>query len=147
MKPTHASKLPLWMAISLTLMMVIIVRESAVIVCDWAGIKSAANIVGMLVMFVILILWRLIKGLPSWLTTAGNTLLVDSGFAFLPISAGAGILLFTLGDELWGVMLTMVISTLIPLWGLAILANRWLNDKVNPPTATTIENSDNKGQA
>ncbi len=147
MKPTYASKLPLWMAISLTLMMVIIVRESAVIVCDWAGIKSAANIVGMLVMFVILILWRLIKGLPSWLTTAGNTLLVDSGFAFLPISAGAGILLFTLGDELWGVMLTMVISTLIPLWGLAILANRWLNDKVNPPTTTTIENGDNKGQA
>ena len=147
MKPTYASKLPLWMAISLTLMMVIIVRESAVIVCDWAGIKSAANIVGMLVMFVILILWRLIKGLPSWLTTAGNTLLVDSGFAFLPISAGAGILLFTLGDELWGVMHTRVTTTLIPLWGLAILANRWLNDKVNPPTTTTIENGDNKGQA
>lgn len=119
--------MPLWLALILTLAMVIIVRESAVIICQWAGIEKAANIVGLLAMFVILIVWRLVKGLPIWLTQASNTLLVDSGFAFLPVSAGAGLLLFALGDEFWGVMLTMLISTLIPLWGLAILANRWLN--------------------
>ena len=128
MKPSSSSNIPLWMALILTLTLVVVVRESAVIVCQWAGIEKAANIVGLLAMFVILMVWRLIKGLPSWLTQASNTLLVDSGFAFLPVSAGAGLLLFALGDEFWGVMLTMIISTLIPLWGLAILANRSLNN-------------------
>ena len=128
MNSTSTSNIPLWMALILTLIMVVVVLESAVIVCQWAGIEKAANIVGLLTMFVILIIWRLIKGLPHWLTQASNTLLVDSGFAFLPVSAGAGLLLFALGDEFWGVMLTMIISTLIPLWGLAILANRSLNN-------------------
>ena len=136
MNSTSTSNIPLWMALILTLIMVVVVRESAVIVCQWAGIEKAANIVGLLTMFVILIIWRLIKGLPHWLTKASNKLLVDSGFAFLPVSAGAGLLLFALGDEFWGVMLTMIISTLIPLWGLAILANRSLNN------SGTTDNSD-----
>ena len=130
MKSTHLSNMPLWLAIILTLAMVILVRESAVVICQWAGIEKAANIVGLVAMFCILMAWRLLKGLPSWLTQASNTLLVDSGFAFLPVSAGAGLLLFALGDELWGVMATMIISVVIPLWGLAILSNRWLNDNV-----------------
>ena len=131
MKSTHSSNLPLWLALILTLAMVIFVRETAVLVCQWAGIEKAANIVGLVAMFVVLMAWRLLKGLPIWLTQASNTLLVDSGFAFLPVSAGAGLLLFALGDEFWGVMLTMIISTLIPLWGLAILANRSLNNSDN----------------
>ncbi|MER2011618.1 MAG: CidA/LrgA family protein [Psychrobacter alimentarius] len=143
MKSTPSSNLPLWLAVIITLAMVIFVRESAVIICQWAGIEKAANIAGLIAMFIILITWRLLKGLPSWLTHASNTLLVDSGFAFLPVSAGAGLLLFALGDELWGVMLTMIISTLIPLWGLAILANRWLNHK-NDSDSTTIDQQ--KGQ-
>ena len=138
MKSTHLSNMPLWLAIVLTLAMVILVRESAVVICQWAGIEKAANIVGLVAMFCILMAWRLLKGLPSWLTQASNTLLVDSGFAFLPVSAGAGLLLFALGDELWGVMATMIISVLIPLWGLAILSNRWLNNNVGT-SPTSIE--------
>ena len=130
------TKLPLWLALLLTLAMVVIVRESALLLCQWAGIEKAANIVGLVAMFVILVVWRLLKGLPEWITRASNLLLVDSGFAFLPVSAGAGILLFELGDEFWGVMLTMVISTLIPLWGLAILANRWLSSSADKKSST-----------
>lgn len=126
-------KLPLWLAVLLTLIMVVTVRESAVIICRSFDIEPAANVVAMVAMFLILVVWRMIKGLPNWLIKASNVLLVDSGFAFLPVSAGAGILLFGLGDELWGVMLTMAISTLIPLWGLAILANRWLNNENREP--------------
>ncbi|MDN3452284.1 MULTISPECIES: CidA/LrgA family protein [unclassified Psychrobacter] len=143
MKPTHSSPIPLWLALILTLTMVILVRETAVILCQMAGIEKAANIVGLVAMFTILIVWRLLKGLPSWITQASNTLLVDSGFAFLPVSAGAGLLLFALGDELWGVMITMIVSTLIPMWGLAILANRWLNQDTNTDSTTTNEQ---KGQ-
>jgi len=130
------TKLPLWLALLLTLAMVVIVRESALLLCQWVGIEKAANIVGLVAMFVILVVWRLLKGLPEWITRASNLLLVDSGFAFLPVSAGAGILLFELGDEFWGVMLTMVISTLIPLWGLAILANRWLSSSADNKSST-----------
>ena len=139
MKSTHLSSMPLWLAVILTLALVILVRESAVILCQWAGIEKAANIVGLVAMFCILMSWRLLKGLPSWLTQASNTLLVDSGFAFLPVSAGAGLLLFALGDELWGVMATMIISVLIPLWGLAILSNHWLNDNVSTNTTSVEE--------
>lgn len=138
MKSTHSSKMPLWMAILFTLIIVITVRESAVFVCQLAGIEKAANIVGLLTMFFILMIWRFIKGIPSWLTQASNTLLVDSGFAFLPVSAGAGLLLFALGDELWGFMLTILISTLIPIWGFAVLSNRWLNRNNDVNTNTAI---------
>ena len=137
MKPAHSSHLPLWISLILTLTMVIVVRETAVVLCQLAGIEKAANIVGLVAMFVILIIWRLLKGLPNWLTQASNTLLVDSGFAFLPVSAGAGLLLFALGDELLGVMVTMIVSTLIPMWGLALLANRWLNQDANADSGTT----------
>lgn len=143
MKTTHSSTMPPWIALVLTLVMVIVVRESALIVCEWAGVEKAANVVGLVVMFFILIIWRLLKGLPGWLTQASNTLLVDSGFAFLPVSAGAGLLLFALGDELWGVMLTILISTLIPLWGLGILANRSLNHESHN---VTNANNKQKGQ-
>ena len=137
MKPSHSSHLPLWISLILTLTMVIVVRETAVVLCQLAGIEKAANIVGLVAMFVILMIWRLLKGLPNWLTQASNTLLVDSGFAFLPVSAGAGLLLFALGDELLGVMVTMIVSTLIPMWGLALLANRWLNQDANADSGTT----------
>ena len=137
MKPAHSSHLPLWISLILTLTMVIVVREAAVVLCQLAGIAKAANIVGLVAMFVILMIWRLLKGLPNWLTQASNTLLVDSGFAFLPVSAGAGLLLFALGDELLGVMVTMIVSTLIPMWGLALLANRWLNQDANAYSGTT----------
>lgn len=125
----------------LTLAMVICVRESAVIICQWVSIEKAANIVGLVAMFLILMAWRLLKGLPNWLTQASNTLLVDSGFAFLPVSAGAGLLLFALGDELWAVMMTLLVSTLIPLWGLALLANRWLNHKTHDDSPLTNEHN------
>ncbi len=147
MKLTYWAKIPLWLAIILTLIMVIVVRESAVVVCELLGIAKAANVVAMVAMFLILVVWRRIQGLPKWLTRASNVLLVDSGFAFLPVSAGAGLLLFALGDELWGVMLTMAISTLIPLWGLALLTNRWLNNAAETDIKPTIQTiPDHKGQ-
>lgn len=141
MQPFNLVKVPLWLGLVFTLAMVIIVRESALVICQSIGIEKAANIVGLVAMFVILVFWRGLKGLPKWMTRASNMLLVESGFAFLPVSAGAGILLFALGDEFWGVMITMLISTLVPLWALALLANRWLNntsDKDKSPNRTTI---------
>lgn len=131
MKSNSSFKIPLWLGLIFTLAIVVIVRESALILCQSIGIEKAANIVGLIAMFLILVVWRWLLGLPKWITRASNMLLVESGFAFLPVSAGAGILLFALGDEFWGVMLTMTISTLLPLWALALLANHWLNNSDN----------------
>ncbi len=144
MKSNTSFKIPLWLGVIFTLAIVVIVRESALIICEWLGIEKAANIVGLVAMFLILITWRWLKGLPKWITRASNILLVDSGFAFLPVSAGAGILLFGLGDELWGVMLTMAISTLIPLWGLAVLTNRWLGNTDKPVSANRSSSAINE---
>lgn len=117
-------------ALLLTLLLVVVVRESCVILCRAIGIESASNIVGMVVMLILLLLWRVKRGwhhgLPSWLTDSSNRWLKDSGFAFLPVSAGAGLLLFGLGNEFWQVLMISIVSTLLPLWGFAYLANRWL---------------------
>lgn len=124
--------LPHWLGILLTLLIVIIVRELCVLICQFWEIERAANIVGLIMMFCLLFAWRLIRekqnkpSLPNWLTLATNRLLLDSGFAFLPVSAGAGLLIFTLGDEFWRVFGIIIISTLIPLWAIAKLASVWL---------------------
>lgn len=128
-QPKKSVSLP--MAILMTLAIVVFIRESAVLICQALGYPSAGNIVGLLTLFVLLIAWRFTFGLPEWITPASNTLLVDSGFAFLPVSAGAGLLMFGLGDELWGIVITMLVSTILPLWGLAKLSNYWLGSKVS----------------
>lgn len=145
---TIPTSMPPWLAILLTLAMVVIVRELCVLVCHNLGIPRAANIVGLVVMFILLFTWRWFRekqqtlntpSLPNWLTNASNRLLLDSGLAFLPISAGAGLLLFSLGDELWGVLTVIFVSTLIPLWGIAKLSNYWLNK------SSTTNNAQSKG--
>lgn len=120
-------------SLSLTLLMVIVIRELCVWACRPFGLETAANIIAMLLMLVLLLLWRAYRGwhrgLPLWISDASNIWLKDSGFAFLSISAGAGILLFTLGNELIPVVVIMAISTIIPLWFFAKLAQRWLADE------------------
>ena len=139
--PTPNSGLSLPMAILLTLAVVVVIRESALVLCQALGFPSAANIVGMITLFVLLMVCRFTVGIPEWISNASNTLLVDSGFAFLPVSAGAGLLIFGLGDELWGVVLTIVVSTLIPLWGLAKLSNLWLKRSKEDDTPINAESS------
>ena len=139
--PTPNSGLSLPVAIILTLAVVVVIRESALVLCQALGFPSAANIVGMITLFVLLMVCRFTVGIPEWISNASNTLLVDSGFAFLPVSAGAGLLIFGLGDELWGVVLTIVVSTLIPLWGLAKLSNLWLKRSKEDDAPINAESS------
>ena len=139
--PTPNSGLSLPVAILLTLAVVVVIREGALVLCQALGFPSAANIVGMITLFVLLMVCRFTVGIPEWISNASNTLLVDSGFAFLPVSAGAGLLIFGLGDELWGVVLTIVVSTLIPLWGLAKLSNLWLKRSKEDNVSMNIESS------
>ncbi|WP_066804394.1 hypothetical protein [Moraxella oblonga] len=117
-----------WLGMLATIAIVVGVRELALVVCTALGMPTATNIVGLVSLFIILIGVRLAKGsLPHWLSSSASVLLVDSGFAFLPVSAGAGILLFGLGSDLPAVSAVIIISTVIPLWAFAKLSEKWLN--------------------
>ncbi|MFL1732215.1 CidA/LrgA family protein [Moraxella oculi] len=130
MKSPYFTKSPtFWLSMLATIAIVVGVRELAFAICTNLGMPSAANIVGLVSLFLVLMVIRLIKnGLPNWLASSANVLLVDSGFAFLPVSAGAGILLFALGAELLAVSVIIIVSTLMPLWAFARLAQRWLTN-------------------
>lgn len=124
----NVQHLSFWLGIVATVALVVGVRELALIVCTAIGMPTATNIVGLVSLFVMLMAVRLIKGgLPAWLSSSASVLLVDSGFAFLPVSAGAGILLFGLGADLLAVSAVIVISTVMPLWAFAKLSEKWLN--------------------
>ncbi len=132
--------LKFWLGMLATIAIVVGVRELALIICTQLGMPAAANIVGLICLFIMLIIVRITIGLPEWLKSSAARLLVDSGFAFLPVSAGAGILLFGLGADMLPVSAVIVISTVLPLWGLALLTARWLDHA----DATQISHGDNK---
>jgi holin-like protein len=128
MKPPYRSP-TFWLGMLATVALVVVVRETALYVCTLFGLPTASNIVGLVVLFILLIGVRLWRGeLPQWLSYSSSVLLVDSGFAFLPVSAGAGILLFGLGDELLAVCVIILISVIVPLWAFAKLSQKWLKD-------------------
>lgn len=134
MKSPYLTKSPVfWFGMLATVAIVICVRELALVVCTAFGIPTATNIVGLVSLFVGLLAVRLMRGgLPNWLSSSASVLLVDSGFAFLPISAGAGVLLFGLGADLLAVSFVIIASTVVPLWAFAKLSEKWLkNDQIN----------------
>lgn len=128
MKPAYHSA-TFWWGMLATIALIVGVRELALMVCTALGMPTATNIVGLVALFAVLMGVRLIKGgLPQWLSSSSSVLLVDSGFAFLPVSAGAGVLLFGLGADLMAVSAVIIISTVIPLWAFAKLSAHWLKD-------------------
>lgn len=130
-----------WLGMLATVLIVVGVRELALVVCTALGMPTATNIVGLVSLFVVLMGVRLAKGgLPHWLSSSASVLLVDSGFAFLPVSAGAGILLFGLGADLPAVSAVIIISTVLPLWAFAKLSAKWLDN-------TTDDKGDNHANA
>lgn len=126
MKPPYHSA-QFWFGMIATIAIVVGVRELALFVCSLLGIPTATNIVGLVGLFALLMGVRSLVGLPNWLTQSASILLVDSGFAFLPVSAGAGILLFGLGEELIFVCVIIGVSVIVPLWLFAKLSQKWLN--------------------
>lgn len=118
-----------WLGMLATITLVIVVRELALYICTMMGMPTAANIVGLVGLFLALMAVRLLKGaLPDWLSYSASVLLVDSGFAFLPVSAGAGILLFGLGKDMFLVSAIIIISVVVPLWAFAKIGEKWLTD-------------------
>ena len=114
---------PFWL---LTLALIIGFREGAVWLLAQAGHPELGNLAGLLVLLVVLLVWRRLRALPARLIHVNNTLMRESAFAFLPISAGALFALAGMGGELWVFLLVLTASTLPPLWLYARLSRRGL---------------------
>lgn len=118
----------IWLAIVVTMSAIVIIRELSVLLAEQLGVPSMGNIIGMVALFLALLVWRISHELPTWLTDASNKILTESAYAYLPVSAGAGILLFQLGDEFTRIMVVMLLSTILPLWAFAKLSAYWLKE-------------------
>jgi hypothetical protein len=116
-----------WLALFLTILLIVIVRESAVWLMDLVGHRELGNLVGLFGLLIGLLLYKQLRPLSSRLLDANIRIMKESALAFLPIAAGAGVMLQRLGHELPWVLLIMLVSTLLPLWLYARLAKRWLS--------------------
>lgn len=115
-----------WSALCLTLLLIIIVRESSVWLMGQFGHPELGNLIGLGLLLIILIIWRRFKALPLRMIDANARIMKESAFAFLPISAGAILMLIAMGKTIPAFLFVMTISTLIPLWIYAKMSKHWL---------------------
>ena len=115
-----------WMAWIATLGLIIVFREAAVWLMTTLNHPELGNLVGLVSLLIVLFIWRRLGQLPTRLIETNTKIMKESAFAFLPISAGALIMLVHLGEKIPVFMLVLCASTLIPLWVYAKMAKRWL---------------------
>ena len=115
-----------WIALFFTVLLIVIAREGAVALMTLFGHPELGNLIGLALLLFILVIWRRFKPIPHRMIDANAWIMKESAFAFLPISAGAVIMLVAMGAEIPAFLLVMVVSTLIPLWVYAKISKRWL---------------------
>lgn len=116
-----------WPALLATLALIVLVRESCVWLMGRFAHPELGNLLGLLLLLALLLLWRKVKPLPVRMLDANTHIMKESAFAFLPISAGAIIMLAQLGKELPWFLFVLVFSTLLALWLYAKIAKRWMS--------------------
>ncbi len=115
-----------WIALVLTMLLIIVTREVAVALMTIFDHPELGNLIGLAMLLIILIIWRRFKPLSHRMIDANALIMKESAFAFLPISAGAVIMLVAMGTEIPAFLLVMVVSTLMPMWLYAKISKRWL---------------------
>jgi len=114
---------PAWIG---TLLLIIVFREASVWLMTQLDHPELGNLVGLISLLITLFAWRYFGQIPARLVDTNNKLMKESAFAFLPISAGALIMLMHMGQKIPAFMLVLCLSTLLPLWIYAKMAKRWL---------------------
>ncbi len=115
-----------WPAWGVTIFLIVLFREGAVLGMTALNFPELGNLVGLLSLLLCLIIWRKFKHIPSRIIDTNNRLMKESGFAFLPVCAGSLMTLIYMGGEMPAFIFIMLISTLIPLWIYAKMAKKWL---------------------
>ncbi|ANF82433.1 hypothetical protein A3K93_09640 [Acinetobacter sp. NCu2D-2] len=114
---------PAWIG---TLFLIIAFREGAVWLMTMINHPELGNLVGLLSLLAVLFLWRRFSKIPARLVDTNNKIMKESAFAFLPVSAGALMMLVHMGQKIPVFLIVLCASTLIPLWVYAKMAKRWL---------------------
>lgn len=114
---------PAWIG---TIILIIGFREGSVWVMTQLNHPELANLVGLLSLLVVLLILRKFGSVPTRVVDVNNKIMKESAFAFLPISAGALVMLVHMGKEIPLFLLVLTLSTLLPLWIYAKMAKRWL---------------------
>jgi len=115
-----------WPALALTLLLIICIRETSVWLMGHLHHPELGNLFGLFWLRAMLLLYKRRWALPSRMLDANARIMKESALAFLPIAAGAGSMLYSLGHELPAFLCVLLLSTLPPLWLYARLARRWL---------------------
>ena len=115
-----------WSAWFCTILLIVVVREGAVLITKAFHHPELGNLVGLIALLTTLLIWRRFKKISNRLIDTNNKIMKESAFAFLPVSAGSLIMLVHMGKEIPAFLAVMCISTLIPLWIYAKMAKRWL---------------------
>lgn len=115
-----------WKALGLTLLLVVLFRETAVLLMSKLGHPELGNLVALFALLACLLIYRRWRVISPRLIDANTRIMKESAIAFLPIAAGAGVMMASLGHELGWFIVVMTVSTLLPLWGYAWLSKRWL---------------------
>ena len=113
----------IWIA---TLILIVAFREGALWLMTQFSHPELGNLVGLMSLLVVLALWRIFGNIPTNLIETNNKIMKESAFAFLPICAGALVMLTQMGNKIYFFMLVLCISTLFPLWLYAKMSKRWL---------------------
>lgn len=116
-----------WSALGLTVLLVIVFREVSVALMQLLGHPELGNLVGLFALLATLLIYRRWRALSTRMLNANTRIMKESAIAFLPIAAGAGVMMAGLGQELGWFIVVMTVSTLVPLWGYAWLSKRWLS--------------------
>lgn len=115
-----------WQALMIVIIMIIVARESCVWLMTQFGHPELGNLCGLVLLLLFLIVLRRYAQIPSRWINANAIIMREGALAFLPISAGAILMLVSMGSDIFAFLSIMTISTLLPLWGYAVLAKRWL---------------------
>ena len=116
-----------WKALSLTLLLVVVFLETAVALMRLLCHPELGNLVALFTLLAFLLIYRRWRVLSPRLIDANTRIMKESAIAFLPIAAGAGVMMAGLGQELGWFIVVMTVSTLVPLWGYAWLSKVWLS--------------------
>ena len=116
-----------WLALIITCIVIVCVREGAVWLMGLIHYPELGNLVCLLSFLSVLLVWRHFKPLSVRMLDATTHIMKESAFAFLPVSAGAIIMLMHLGQELPWFLFILVFSTLLSLWVYAHAAKHWMS--------------------
>lgn len=115
-----------WIAIFITILLIVVAREIAMALTKLRGQPELGNLFGLGLLLIVLVIWRNFKPLSHRMIDANALIMKESAFAFLPISAGAIVMLVAMGAQIPLFLLVLVVSTLLPMWLYAKISKRWL---------------------